>query len=77
MAGHKPLTLKTEKVLIGSFESLPLEGIGEETVGMVELGERMVDALMDDSELLWGPHMLNLRERHCYFVVHRLTQLFL
>ena len=53
MAGHKPLTLKTEKVLIGSFEGLALEGIEEEMDDTMELGEGMVDEGMDDFELLW------------------------
>ena len=54
MTGHKPLTLKTEKVLIGSFEGLALVGIEEEVVGTLSLGKDVVDDGIDDSVLLWG-----------------------
>ena len=36
MAGHKPLTLKTEKVLNGPFNNLTLEGT-EETVDEMDM----------------------------------------
>ena len=36
MAGHKPLTLKTEKVLNESFNNLTLEGT-EETVDEMDM----------------------------------------
>ena len=54
MTGHKPLTLKTEKVLIGSFEGLALVGIEEEVVGTLSLGKDVVDDVIDESVLLWG-----------------------
>ena len=54
MAGHKPLTLKTEKVLSVSFAGLASEGIGEETVDTLLFVEKRVEEGMDGSGLLWA-----------------------